>query len=60
MTFCCKNYVEGENNCRKLGGECVPGRKGCVLDGQIMLSAALAEKAAEADRSAKKARTDKE
>lgn len=49
MTFCCKNYLEAKNRCGKLGGECVPGRKGCVLDGQFKLSTALAEKISEVD-----------
>lgn len=49
MTFCCKNYLEAENRCGKLGGECVPGRKGCVLDGQFKISTALVEKISEVD-----------
>jgi hypothetical protein len=44
MTFCCKNFQADSNCCKKLGGECVPGRKGCVLDGAFKLSPALAER----------------
>jgi len=49
MTFSCKNFLEAENRCGKLGGECVPGRKGCVLGGEFKLSSALAEKVLELD-----------
>jgi hypothetical protein len=49
LTFCCRNYVEADNRCGKLGGECVPGRKGCGLAGEFKLSPALAEKIAELD-----------
>jgi len=38
MTFACKNYDAASGDCRKLGGECIPGRRGCVLDGQVALS----------------------
>jgi len=55
MTFCCKNYLEAENRCGKLGGECVPGRKGCVLDGQFKLSTALEEKISAVDGEANSA-----
>lgn len=44
MTFCCKNFRQADNCCGKLGGECVPGRKGCVLDGEFKLSSALVER----------------
>ena len=53
MTFCCKNYIEAKGRCGMLDGECVPGRKGCVLEGQFKLSTALAEKISEADDKAK-------
>lgn len=55
MTFCCKNYLEAESRCGKLGGECIPGRKGCVLDGQFKMSTALAEKISEIDGDTKPA-----
>lgn len=41
MTFACKNYDHEGECCRKLGGECLPGRPGCVLDGQVKLSEEL-------------------
>lgn len=44
MTFCCKNFQQDTNGCGKLGGECVPGRKGCVLAGEFKLSSALTER----------------
>ncbi|GAB4183257.1 MAG: hypothetical protein Kow00100_24210 [Geothermobacteraceae bacterium] len=44
MTFSCKNFDHDSGCCRKLGGECVPGRPGCVLDGQVVLSDELKER----------------
>jgi hypothetical protein len=55
MTFCCRNFLEDTNSCRKLEGECVPGRNGCVLAGEFKLSPALAEKISELDGGAKPA-----
>ena len=44
MTFHCKNYDIEKGNCKRLSGECVPARKGCVLEGRIAVSEELAEK----------------
>lgn len=38
MTFACRNYDHDEDCCRLLRCECIPGRPGCVLDGQVRLS----------------------
>ena len=47
MTFSCRNYDFEAEGCRKLGGECIPGRSGCVLDGQVKLSDELQKRIAE-------------
>jgi len=44
MTFHCKNYDIEKGKCKRLMGECVPARKGCVLEGRIAVSEELAEK----------------
>ena len=44
MTFHCKNYDIEKGQCKRLSGECVPARKGCVLEGRIAVSEELAEK----------------
>lgn len=50
MTFSCKNYDHDADACRKLGGECIPGRPGCVLDGQVALSEELQQRLVEFER----------
>ena len=44
MTFHCKNYDIVEDKCKRLRGECVPGRRGCVVEGRVALSEELEEK----------------
>lgn len=44
MTFHCKNYDINSDTCKKLKGECLPGRKGCVLEGRVAISEELEEK----------------
>jgi len=44
MTFHCKNYDINKDKCKRLKGECVPGRKGCVLEGRVVVSEELEEK----------------
>jgi len=44
MTFHCKNYDIEADTCKKLKGECVPARKGCVLEGRMVVSEELEEK----------------
>lgn len=44
MTFHCKNYNLENGNCKRLSGECVPARKGCVLEGRIAVTDELAER----------------
>ncbi|MCI5211163.1 MAG: hypothetical protein D3910_20805 [Candidatus Electrothrix sp. ATG2] len=44
MTFHCKNYDIEKGQCKRLSGECVPARKGCVLEGRIAVSEELAGK----------------
>ena len=52
MTFHCKNYDIENSKCKRLSGECVPARKGCVLEGRIAVSEELAEKIQRIDEEA--------
>ena len=44
MTFSCPHYEYDTDNCVKLKGKCIPGRKGCVLAGKVKMSEALINK----------------
>lgn len=44
MTFHCKNYDINKDACNRLKGECIPGRRGCVLEGRVAVSDELAER----------------
>lgn len=55
MTFHCKNYDINNDRCKKLKGECVPGRKGCVLEGRVVVSEELEAKIREIDASLSRA-----
>ena len=52
MTFYCKNLEINTDQCKKLHGDCIMGRPGCVLEGRVALSEELEKKIArlEADR----------
>ena len=54
MTFHCKNYDINGDSCKKLKGECLPGRKGCVLEGRVALSEELEEKIKKLEESLKR------
>ncbi len=51
MTFHCKNYDIVEDKCKRLHGECVPGRRGCVVEGRVSLSEELEAKVKALDKS---------
>ena len=51
MTFHCKNYDIVEDKCKRLHGECVPGRRGCVVEGRVALSEELEAKVKALDKS---------
>lgn len=44
MTFYCKNLEIDTDQCRKLHGDCIMGRPGCVLEGRVALSEELEKK----------------
>jgi len=50
MTFHCKNYDIVEDKCKRLHGECVPGRRGCVVEGRVALSEELEAKVKALDK----------
>lgn len=35
MSYSCRNYNYNNGGCEKLKTECVPGRRGCMLEGRI-------------------------
>lgn len=41
MTFACKNYDLATDRCQRLKGACIPGRRGCVLEGRVKVSEEL-------------------
>jgi len=49
MTFHCKHYDINNDKCKRLKGECIPGRRGCVLEGRVALSEDLKKRIAELD-----------
>ena len=51
MTFSCKNYDVNKDCCSKLKCECVPGRRGCVLEGRVQMSDGLRKKVKELETS---------
>lgn len=55
MTFYCKNLEINTDQCKKLHGDCIMGRPGCVLEGRVALSEELEKKIEklEADRVAR-------
>jgi len=52
MTFACKHFDHDKGECCRLKTECIPGRPGCVLEGNLVLSEELQARieAAEAER----------
>ena len=42
MTFACKNYDLATDGCQRLKAACIPGRRGCVLEGRVKVSEELA------------------
>ncbi|MDH3348330.1 MAG: hypothetical protein OEM02_09585 [Desulfobulbaceae bacterium] len=38
MTFSCKNHDFDTDNCKKLNGRCIMGRRGCILEGKVTVS----------------------
>ena len=35
MSFTCGNFNSEKNRCNKLKSKCLPGKKGCVLEGIV-------------------------
>ena len=50
MTFHCKHYDIASDACKRLHCECIPGRRGCVLEGRVALSDELERRIQELDR----------
>ncbi|MDF1614918.1 hypothetical protein [Desulfurivibrio dismutans] len=46
MTFSCRNYDLNLDQCRKLHDDCIPGRRGCALEGKVKLSEELEKRLA--------------
>ncbi|MDZ7642629.1 MAG: hypothetical protein U5J62_11495 [Desulfurivibrio sp.] len=56
MTFSCRNYDFNVNGCRKLNADCIPGRRGCVLEGRVKLSEELEQRLAALESKARQQR----
>jgi hypothetical protein len=54
MTFSCKNYDYNTDLCKKLNSDCIPGRRGCVLEGRVALSPELEKRIAELEKKKRK------
>ena len=54
MTFHCKNYDIVNDKCKRLHGDCVPGRRGCVVEGRVALSEELEAKIKALDKTVSK------
>lgn len=50
MSFSCKNYDYDTDRCRKLKAECIPGRRGCVLEGKVKVSEELNKRLEELEK----------
>lgn len=50
MTFSCKNYLYDTDTCAKLKAACIPGRRGCVLEGKVKLSEELQNRVNELEK----------
>lgn len=50
MTFSCKNHDFASDICKKLKSRCIMGRRGCVLEGRIVLSETSERLLAELER----------
>ena len=44
MSFSCRNYNYNNGKCEKLKCDCLPGRRGCVLAGRVVVSEELEKK----------------
>ena len=38
MSFSCPHYCSDEDHCVRLKTDCVPGRRGCVLEGRAVFA----------------------
>ncbi|MBU4178008.1 MAG: hypothetical protein ACYC0O_09740 [Desulfurivibrionaceae bacterium] len=59
MSFSCKNYDYNDDKCLMLKQDCIPGRPGCVLEGRVILSEALAERIKELEQKKTSGKTGK-
>jgi len=57
MTFSCKNYEYETDNCAKLKTACIPGRRGCVLEGKVKVSEELQNRLNELEKEAEERRS---
>ncbi len=44
MTFSCKHFDFNSEDCIKLKSECIPGRRGCVLEDKVAFSEEIEKK----------------
>jgi hypothetical protein len=44
MSFSCPHFCPDEDHCLRLKTDCVPGRKGCVLEGKAVFAVPAEER----------------
>ena len=44
MSFSCPHYCPDEEHCLRLRTDCVPGRRGCVLEGKAVFAVPAEER----------------
>ncbi len=44
MSFSCPHFCPDEDQCLRLKTDCVPGRKGCVLEGRAVFAVPAEER----------------
>ena len=56
MSFSCPHFDPNQDYCLRLKTDCVPGRKGCVLDGKSVFAVPVAERLREKEREKREAK----
>ena len=55
MSFSCPHFDPNRDFCLRLNTECVPGRKGCVLEGKTVFAVPVEERLREKEREKREA-----
>ena len=55
MSFSCPHFDPNRDFCLRLNTDCVPGRKGCVLEGKTVFAVPVEERLREKEREKREA-----